>query len=125
MYPVKCTGTIALVFGVIACSIRSTFIQKVSSTSTNIGTAPISAIAPTVATKVFAAVMTSSPTPTPSARSAIFIASVPLFTPIACLVPIKDEKLSSNSYNGLPRVKSPVFTNFFNSSQSSGQSSNC
>ena len=35
--------------------------QKVSSQSTNTGLAPISVIAPTVATNVFAAVITSSP----------------------------------------------------------------
>jgi len=35
--------------------------QKLSSQSTNTGIAPNSHIAPTVATKVFAAVMTSSP----------------------------------------------------------------
>ena len=60
MYPVKCTGTIAFVFFVIFFSTKLTFMQNVLLQSTNTGLAPISVIAPTVATKVFAAVITSS-----------------------------------------------------------------
>ena len=62
-HPVKCTGTIALVFLVILLSIFETSIQNESSQSTNTVLAPTSFIAPTVATKVFAAVITSSPGP--------------------------------------------------------------
>ena len=53
----------AFVFCVIAFSTKSTFIQKVSSQSTKTGFAPSSIIAPTVATNVLAAVITSSPLP--------------------------------------------------------------
>ena len=56
--------------------------QKLSLQSTNTGFAPISVIAPTVATNVFAAVITSSPIPTFKAFKDNFIASVPEFTPI-------------------------------------------
>ena len=83
-----------------------------SSQSTKTGFAPISVIAPTVATKVLAAVITSSPCPTPNARKDNLIASVPELTPIANLVPIKFAKLFSNLSNSFPRVKSPVETNF-------------
>ena len=54
-----------------------------SSQSTKTGIAPSSAIAPTVAIKVFAVVITSSPGTTPFALKASFIASVPELTPIA------------------------------------------
>ena len=60
------------------------------------GVAPSSQIAPTVATNVFAAVITSSPEPTPRALSESLIASVPELTPIAYLVPISSAKLFSN-----------------------------
>ena len=85
--------------------------QNVSSQSTKTGLAPISHIAPTVATKVFAAVITSSPLPTPRAFRDNLIASVPEFTPTANLLPINLENLFSNFKRGFPKVKSPVFTN--------------
>ena len=66
--------------------------QKVSSQSTNIGLAPISVIAPTVATNVFAAVITSSPIPTFNAFNDNLIASVPELTPTAYFVPINFAK---------------------------------
>jgi hypothetical protein len=87
--------------------------------------APSSFIAPTVATKVLEVVITSSPCPTPSARSDNLIASVPLFTPTANLVPINSAKDFSNFSNSLPKVKSPVLTKSFKSCQRSSQSLNC
>ena len=56
--------------------------QNVSLQSTNTGLAPNSAIAPTVATKVLAAVITSSSFFIPIAFNGILIASVPELTPI-------------------------------------------
>ena len=53
------------------------------STSASTVVAPDAAIPVTVATHVLAAVITSSPGPTPSARSASAIASVPELTPTA------------------------------------------
>ena len=82
--------------------------QNVSSQSTNIGIAPNSQIAPTVATKVFAVVITSSPAFIPRTFKLSFIASVPELTPTANFVPISFANLFSNSINGLPKVKSPV-----------------
>ena len=71
-------------------------IQKVSLQSTNTGVAPSSQIGPTVATNVFAAVITSSPGPMFNALRDSLIASVPELTPIAYFVPINLAKLSSN-----------------------------
>ena len=76
---------------VIFFLIKFTFIQNVSSQSHKTGTAPSSVIAPTVATKVFAAVITSSPSLIPITLRDNFNASVPEFTPTAYLVPIKFE----------------------------------
>ena len=125
MYPVKCTGTIARVLAVITDSTRVTSMQKFSLQSTKTGIAPISAMAPTVATNVLAAVITSSPGFIPRARRLSFIASVPLLTPIANLLPINFAKACSNSASGFPRVKSPVATNSCSLSHKSGQSPNC
>ena len=67
--PYKWTGTIAFVRGVIACSIKSTSIRKSDGLqSTSTGSAPVYAIARAVATKVLAAVITSSPGPMLSPR---------------------------------------------------------
>ena len=109
----------------IAFSRRSTSIQKVSSQSINTGFAPNSAIAPTVATNVLAAVITSSPNETPFAFNESLIASVPEFTPNACLTPISFEKLASNFFKGAPSVKSPVLTKSLSSDHKSSQSENC
>ena len=64
-------------------------------------------MAPTVAMKVFAVVMTSSPGPTPSAFSDNFIASVPELTPSANSDPINEANRASNSFTGCPSVRSP------------------
>ena len=86
--------------------------------------APISVIAPTVATNVFAAVITSSPGPTFKTRRESFMASVPEFTPTAYFVPMSFAKFFSNFSSSLPKVKSPVETNFFNFSHKSSQFEN-
>ena len=99
--------------------------QKESSQSTKTGFAPSSQIAPTVATKVFAAVMTSSPFLIPKVFKLNFIASVPEFTPTAYFVPMSFANFFSNSKKGFPRVKSPDFTNFFSLDHKSGQLPNC
>ena len=75
----------------------STFIQKVSSQSTKTGFAPSSTIAPIVATKVFAAVIISSPCFTSIVFKLNLIASVPEFTPTAYLVPISFANFFSKS----------------------------
>ena len=99
--------------------------QKVSSQSTKIGIAPNSHIAPTVATKVLAAVITSSPGLIFKTFKLNFIASVPEFTPTAYFVPISFANFFSNSCNGLPKVKSPVSTKSFNFFHKSGALENC
>ena len=73
-----------------------------SSQSTNLGTAPISVIAPTVATNVLAAVITSSPGLIPIAFNDNLIASVPELTPTAYLEPISLENLFSKFVNSFP-----------------------
>ena len=106
-------------------STKFTSRQKLSSQSTNIGFAPNSHIAPTVATKVFAAVITSSPGFIPITFQLSFIASVPEFTPTAYYVPISFANFFSNFVSSLPRVKSPVFTKFFKLRQRPSQLENC
>ena len=93
--PNKCTGTIALVLGVIARLIASTSILKViGSTSTKTGVRFNKAITSTVAAKVKSAVITSSPGCNPRAIIAICKASVPFAQGITCFT----FKYSSNSF---------------------------
>ena len=64
---------------VIAASIRSgSRLCVPGSTSTKTGTAPSARATWAVATKLYGLVMTSSPGRTPAARSASWIATVPL-----------------------------------------------
>ena len=78
----------ALVFGVITAFTLSTVTHIVSgSTSQKTGTAPVGGIASALAQNVNDGTITSSPGPTPNARSATVIASVPLATPTACPAP--------------------------------------
>ena len=70
-----------------------------SSQSTKTGLAPNSVIAPMVATKVFAAVIISSPGFIPIDFKDSFNASVPELTPIAYLVPINFAKFFSKIAN--------------------------
>ena len=74
------TGIIAFVFFVILFFISEILIFKFSSTLTIIGIAPTSKIASTVAIKLNAWVMTSSPGFTPMDLRATFIAAVPEVT---------------------------------------------
>ena len=99
--------------------------QKVSSQSTNTGLAPSSVIAPTVATKVLAVVITSSFAFMLRHLRDNLIASVPELTPTAYLDPIKLAKFFSNSLSGLPKVKSPVLTKIFNFFHKLSQFENC
>ncbi len=67
-WPYRCTGTIALVFGVMAASILVGSMQLVrGSESTNTAVAPAIQMASAVAKKVLVVVMHSSPGPMPSA----------------------------------------------------------
>ena len=99
--------------------------QNESSQSTKTGFAPSSQIAPTVATKVFAAVMTSSPFLIPKVFKLNLIASVPEFTPTAYFVPISFANFFQILKEAYQEVKSPDFTNFFNLDHKSGQLPNC
>src|SRR5690606_9977515 len=76
------------------------------STSTRTGWAPTYAMASTVAIKVLAAVMTSSPGPMPYARNAISRADVPESTPTAYFTSQYAANASSNRATSLPRMKS-------------------
>jgi hypothetical protein len=84
----RCTGMIALVFGVIAASTRSGSIVHVSGvTSTMTGSAPAAIGAYAVAAKVRAGTITSSPQPIPSALTATSIVTVPFTIRIPCRAP--------------------------------------
>ena len=83
--PNKCTGTIALVFGVMAFLIASIEIFIFTkSTSTKTGVNCNKAITSTVAAKVKSAVMTSSPGFKSNPIMAICKASVPFAQGITC-----------------------------------------
>src|SRR3989338_4010747 len=80
--PYKCTGTIALVRGVTAFSIKyGSMLESFSLISQNTGLAPVRTIDSAVAIKVQTEVITSSPGPMPQALSARNSASVQEFTP--------------------------------------------
>ena len=76
------TNGSTFVAGVITARTVSGVASSVSSsTSQNTGRAPVGGIASALAQNVQDGTITSSPGPTPSARSAIVIASVPFATP--------------------------------------------
>ena len=82
--PIRWTGITARVRGPIAACTSPAVSRCVSgSTSTSFGVAPARLTPSAVAMNEFAGTITSSPRPTPSARSARTIASVPEETPIA------------------------------------------
>ena len=86
--PNKCTGIMALVFGVMALRIASILIFILyKSTSTKTGVSCNNAIVSTVAAKVKSAVITSSPGFNPNPIMAICKASVPLAHGITCFTP--------------------------------------
>ena len=90
---------IARVRGVSAASTASGSIRYVPSSaqSASTGVAPARQTASAVAMNVLAGTMHSSPAPTPSARNAISIASVPLATPTQCRVPVNAAYSDSNA----------------------------
>ena len=86
--PYRCTGTRALVRGVIAASILAGSMQFVfASESTKTAVAPAIQIASAVAKNVLVVVMHSSPGPIPRAMKESHSASVPLPTPMAYFIP--------------------------------------
>ena len=88
---------IARVRGVIAARTRSMSSISVSgSTSTNTGLAPTRATEPAVAKNENVGVITSSPSPMPSAISATINASVPDDTAMACGTPMTAATSDSN-----------------------------
>ena len=96
---------IAFVFLVICFSILDVSIKCVSSSiSTNLGTAFARIIEEAVATAVFETVKTSSPFLMPQDRRAMCNASVPLFTPIAYLVPINLANSFSKKPTSFPKI---------------------
>ncbi len=91
----------------MAASINSGFRFSVAgSMSTNTGFAPTMLMLSAVAKKVNGVVITSSPGPMPRARRAITSASVPLFTPMACLTPRYAATSCSNRWTSSPMMKS-------------------
>ena len=84
-WPNKCTGTIALVFGVIAfSSFSQSMLNDLRSTSTKTGLRFNNAITSTVAAKVKFEVITSSPGFRSNDIIAICNASVPFAHGITC-----------------------------------------
>ncbi len=99
------TGSSALVRSVIAGSAVAAVITQVSgSTSQKTGVAPIVTTGSTVAKKLSEGTTTSSPGPTPRARSAIASASVPLATPTQCSAPIQAANSDSKASTSGPRM---------------------
>src|SRR5215470_2010510 len=94
--PVRCTGMIARVRGVMASASREGSIRYSALTSTNTGVAPVITMAPAVATKLLGTVITSSPAPTPRAFRAKNSASVPELRPTAWAAPQARAKRASN-----------------------------
>ena len=86
--PYRCTGMIAFVRGVIAfVTSQGSMLPVLSSQSAKTGVAPAIERPSALKVAVCGGISTSSPAPTPSARMAIWIASVPLLTPMACCTP--------------------------------------
>jgi hypothetical protein len=77
----------AFVRGVIAAATNCGTITPFASQSTSTGVAPTARMAPTVAMKVLACVMTSSPGPISAARSASSSAESPESVPTASVTP--------------------------------------
>ena len=87
MRPVRWTGMIALVLGVIALAIFSGSTFWSASTSAKTGVAPSCTMVAVEATKELGGVMTSSPLPMPETSMASSSASVPELSAIASAVP--------------------------------------
>ena len=102
--PNKCTGTMALVRGVMSASILDTSISQSSARlSQNTGVAPVCEIVATLAIYVNAGTITSSPGPTPRQCNARCSAAVPLQTEIACSTPRTCASFASNLPTYAPR----------------------
>lgn len=106
--PLRCTGMIALVSGVISFStLRVEMFMVLSSMSASTGLAPRCLIAAIVATNVCAVVITSSPLFIPTASSDSWIASVPLLSPMACFTPMNLARFSSKVSVSFRSMRSP------------------
>jgi len=99
---------IARVRDVTAASISAGSRLRSSPTSTKTGRAPTSAMAAADPTNEFGAVMTSSPAPMPSTRSAWISAEVPLSMPIAKRAPHRAANAASNRSTSAPRMNWPL-----------------
>ena len=82
-------------------------LKLLGSTSAKTGFAPTLLIDSAVAKKEKGVVMTSSPSPMPNALSPITKASVPEFTPIACLTSKYSATSCSNSLASGPIINAP------------------
>ncbi len=108
--PYRCIGRIARVRGVIAASISAGSILYVrGSMSTKTGVAPTMPMASVVATNVNGVVMTSSPGPMSSARSARCSASVPEFRPTPCEPPTYAATSPSSAFTFGPLMNVAAF----------------
>src|SRR5262245_57668718 len=104
--PYRWTGRMAFVRGVIRASTwAGSIVYVTGSTSTYTGTAPQYVMAHDVAMNVMGTVITSSPGPTPAAKSARCRADVPELTATQCLAPTYWAKAASNSATRGPRMK--------------------
>ena len=95
------------------------------STSAKTGLAPVRLIANAVKVAVMGLVITSSPTPTPSERSASVIASVPEATPTACAVPTIDANSCSKASTSGPKTNQPLSITRVKASRISASSAAC
>ncbi len=96
--PATCTGITALVRPVSLVSVLAGSSRWVSgSRSAKTGTAPTNVTAAALAMNVYGGTTTSSPTPTPAARSAATRASVPLQTHTQCAAPWNAANSASNA----------------------------
>jgi hypothetical protein len=104
--PKASTARIALVLGVIAASIRAESILYVSGRmSTNTGRARSNSRQLADAMKLNGVVMTSSPSPIPSARTIRCRADVPLLTATPCATPATAANPASNSGKRGPKLR--------------------
>ena len=77
----------AFVFSVIFSSILLASMVEYLSISTKTGFAPACEIVSAVEIHEFATVITSSPSPIPNIFRTMYMASVPLATPMQCFIP--------------------------------------
>src|SRR5579862_3221855 len=112
---------IAFVLDVIRRSTSAgSMLSDCGSMSANTGTAPRRATASAVAKNVNEGQITSSPSPMPSASSAITIASVPFATPTVCSTPRYAAASRSKPSTSGPKMKRPDSRVRANASLSSG-----